>query len=105
MTCLVLPSVYEGLPNVIIEALSAGIPVVAGAVGDVPALVKNGSTGVLVEDMSPEGLAGGILTALRDDDLRREVRSAGPRLVETNYSMSAGLDKITAMYQSILSGD
>jgi glycosyltransferase involved in cell wall biosynthesis len=105
MTCLVLPSVYEGLPNVIIEALSVGTPVVAGAVGDVPALVKNGSTGVLVKDMSPDGLAAGIITALTDDGLRREARSAGPRLVEKDYSMSTGLEKIAAMYESILAGE
>ena len=104
MTCLVLPSVYEGLPNVVIEALSVGTPVVAGAVGDVPELVVNGSTGVLVKDMTPNGLADGILAVLADDDLRREVRTAGPRLIESTYSMSTGLEKITAMYTSILSG-
>jgi len=87
--CLVLASTFEGLPNAVLEALAAGIPVVATPVGDVASIVSEGSTGVLVHDPSPPAFAGAIVRALTDTSLRASAREDGPRLVRERFSVEA----------------
>ncbi|WP_327089385.1 glycosyltransferase [Nonomuraea sp. NBC_01738] len=68
---LVLSSRWEGLPVVIMEALAAGVPVVAPAVGGIPDLVRPGVNGFLTEPGSAGDLAAGILRAMEPDTRRR----------------------------------
>jgi len=70
---LILPSLYEGLPNVILEAMSMGVPVIATRVGGIPDLVKDGRTGLLVEPGRVNELAISIKRLIEDDNLRRKV--------------------------------
>jgi len=70
---LILPSFYEGLPNVILEAMSLGVPVIATRVGGIPDLVRQKETGLLVEPGGVDELAIGIKKLIEDDDLRRRV--------------------------------
>ena len=64
---LVLSSVYEGLPVVVMEALAAGVPVVSTEVGGVPELVTSGHNGLLTPPGDPGALAGAILRASRPE--------------------------------------
>jgi glycosyltransferase involved in cell wall biosynthesis len=61
---LCLPSLNEGTPNVVVEALASGVPVVATRVGGVPDLVHDGVNGMLVEPAQPDALADAIAVAL-----------------------------------------
>lgn len=70
----VLASVNEGLPMVLLEALSASLPVVATRVGAVPTVIDSGRSGVLVDPSNPRLLADGLLACLRD---RRYAGSLG----------------------------
>ncbi|TET11793.1 glycosyltransferase, partial [Candidatus Aerophobetes bacterium] len=70
---LILPSLYEGLPNVIVEAMSVGVPVIATRVGGVPDVIKDGETGLLVEPGRVEELAISIKKLIEDDNLRRKM--------------------------------
>jgi glycosyltransferase involved in cell wall biosynthesis len=70
---LILPSLYEGLPNVILEAMAVGVPVIATRVGGIPDLVKDGETGLLVEPGSVDELTRGIRKLIEDDDLRKKL--------------------------------
>lgn len=81
----VLPSRFEGLPSAIIEAMAAGLPVVATDVGGVRELVDHGRTGWLVPAASPVALADAIRTALRAD-----VAAVG----------AAGRSKATSMFDA-----
>lgn len=79
----VLPSLTEGFPRVIYEAMGHGVPVVATAVGGIPAEVKHGSNGLLVDPRSVSELTVAIRTLMHDRQLRKTIidngySSAGP---------------------------
>ncbi len=63
---LFLPSRWEGLPNTVLEAMAAGVPVVAAVVGGVPELVEDGVTGLLVPPDDPQGLRVALARVLAD---------------------------------------
>ena len=101
LSCLALASTFEGLPNAALEALAAGIPVVATPVGDVASIVIDGSTGILVPEATPESFADAILRALGDASLRARAREDGPRLVRERYSVDAALAALIPLYQRL----
>jgi len=65
-----LPSVWEGLPHVVMEAMACGCPVVAARVGGVSELIAEGVTGITVQPQCPKALAEGIVALLEDDRAR-----------------------------------
>lgn len=73
----ILPSNYEGLPIVILEAMSLGKPIVASDVGGISEIVRNGENGFVVEN-SPEAFRNHILSILEDEEVYKKfsVRSA-----------------------------
>jgi glycosyltransferase involved in cell wall biosynthesis len=100
-TCLVLPSEYEGLPNALLEALAAGVPVVAPPVGDVASIVEDGRTGILVAEGA--ALPAAIVRALRDTDLQRSARAEGPAFVRENFSVDRAADALLYCYHRLVS--
>ena len=84
--CLALASDYEGLPLAVLEAMAAGVPVVASAVGGVPELVADGRTGLLVQPGSADGLAAALGELLRDPARARALGDAGRELARERYS-------------------
>jgi glycosyltransferase involved in cell wall biosynthesis len=99
--CLVLPSANEGLPNVVIEALAVGIPVVASDAGDVSDLLADGRTGVLISQPSVEPLAAAINRVLSDREISRRAREEGPILVRDNFATEVIIDKFLTLYDSV----
>lgn len=74
---LVLPSFTEGFPQVLLEGMARGIPVVATAVGGVPRLVRDGENGLLIPAGRPEALADAVARLAADPDLRARLSRAG----------------------------
>jgi glycosyltransferase involved in cell wall biosynthesis len=90
---LVLPSLTEGLPNVVLEAFAYKTPVVATAVGGVPELVIDTETGWLVPPRDPHALAQAILDALSNpEEARRRAENAYKHLLE-NFTVEKQVDK------------
>ncbi|MGC8785690.1 MAG: glycosyltransferase family 4 protein [Armatimonadota bacterium] len=90
---MVLPSLTEGMPNVILEAFAYKTPVVATAVGGVPELVKDGETGWLVPPRNPQALAQAIVEALsHPEEARRRAENAYRHLVE-NFTVEKQVDR------------
>ncbi len=86
---LALPSFTEGLPNVVLEALAAGVPVVASAVGGTPEVVADGFNGYLVPPGDPLALARRILDTLASDTERQAMGLRGRQQVLEEYTFNA----------------
>jgi len=100
-TCLALPSSREGSPNVALESLAAGIPVIASPVGDVESIVIDGKTGRLLREQTPQALAELLMSTAADDALLRRAREDGPSLIRENHSVDAAVQKTLALYATL----
>jgi glycosyltransferase involved in cell wall biosynthesis len=98
----VLPSLWEGLPIALLEAMAAGLPVVATRVGGVPEVVVDGVTGLLVPPRDPEALSEAILTLLQDPDLRQKMGQAGQDRVREYFSVERMVKRTENLYASLL---
>jgi len=82
---LVVPSTYEGMPLVVLEAMEAGVPVVASRVSGIPEVVEDGSTGWLVPPEDPGALARALAEVLADPATARRRGEAGRARVEERF--------------------
>lgn len=98
----VLPSRWEGLPNALMEAMAAGKPVVATAVGGVPELVADGVTGVLVPPEDFRALADAIKGLLSDEKRALAMGAAGRERVQQCFSIDAMVAKTEVLYQKLI---
>lgn len=99
---LVLASLHEGLPNAVMEAMAAGVPVVATAVGGTKELITDGETGYLVQPADKEALADRILFALGDDVNRANITAAARGRIAASYGMQRMVESIEQLYDELL---
>ena len=97
-----LSSLWEGLPNVALEAMAARRAVVATKVDGTPEAVTHGWTGVLVPPSNPVVLAQAIERLLRDPALRRKYGDAGRLKVEQRFGLDRMVKETQAMYREAL---
>jgi glycosyltransferase involved in cell wall biosynthesis len=97
LDALAFSSVREGLSMAMLEAMAAGVPVIATDVGGTPELITHGVTGLLVPPGRPESLADALVALLEDAAGAAAIRQAARRCVEDRFS----LDRMTAAYQAL----
>lgn len=102
-----VPSVHhegyvDGLPNVALEAMGVGKPLVATHVGGLPAVVEEGRTGLLVAERDTEALASAILELAADSELRREMGAAARARVVGELTWEAVAKRFEAVYLAVL---
>jgi len=100
---LVLPSYTEGLPNIVLEAMACGTPVLATPVGSIPDLIKDEETGFIMEDNSPEKIASGIIRVLEHPKLK-EMANNARFLVEQNYTFEIAVEGYRNILDSLRLG-
>lgn len=97
-----LASSFEGLPNVVMEAMSAGVPVVATDIPGTNELVVHGQTGYLVPLGDRAGLGRGAYKILEDPALRERLGAAGRERIEREFSVAAMVERHAALYRELL---
>lgn len=102
MDLMVLPSLTEGLPNVVLEAFACSKPVVATRVGGVPEIVEDGVNGVLVLPERPDLLAEAIKDYLADPEKSRMMGEAGYHKVRKDFTLEAQTEKLERIYEGVL---
>lgn len=103
-TVFVLPSISEGISLTLLEAMAAGLPVVATKVGGNQEVVVANETGLLVPAESPRELAKGILRIIQDPDLARRLGNAGRKRVESCFDIRVVVGQYESLYVSLLEG-
>lgn len=89
----------DGLPNVLMEAQSQGLPVVATRVSAIPELVTDGETGLLAPPDDDRALADALLRLIRDPALARTLGQAGERRVRGRFDSEAWLDRLAGRFR------
>lgn len=102
MDIFVLPSLKEGLPMVLLEAMAAKVPVVSTRVGSVPKVIRHGLSGILVEPADGEALAGAISLLMGDPDKARQYAEAGYMELREKYSSAVMAEHYIGLYRSLL---
>jgi glycosyltransferase involved in cell wall biosynthesis len=101
--CMVLPSKWEGFPLVILEALAAGVPVVATDNLGAREIIENGRNGWLVPVGDTDALAQCVLSVLSKADLAVNVSQAGKKLMEQEYTREKMISALELIYEAEIS--
>jgi glycosyltransferase involved in cell wall biosynthesis len=97
----VLPSLFEGLPLSVLEALAAGKPVVATSIGGTDEIVSDGETGLLVPPADSHALAEAVRTLLQDRTLAVALATAGQARVKRDFSALTMVQQVTGIYDEL----
>ncbi|MGD8281590.1 MAG: glycosyltransferase, partial [Gemmatimonadota bacterium] len=98
----VLPSLSEGFPNTLVEAMATGLPCVATRVCGIPEIIEHGRTGLLVEAGDGEGLAAALKNLVADPTLRASLGSQARQRVEAAFGLEAATDRFEAYLRAII---
>ena len=101
---VVLPSLTEGLSNVVLEAMATSLPVVGTRIGGLREQIEDGVTGLLVAPRDPDALVQALTRVLRDRDLRARMGGAGRLRVERLYSAASMVDAYEDLYRQLVHG-
>jgi len=97
---LVVPSYKEGLPNIILEAMACGTPVLATPVGGIPGVIKDGKTGFIMENNSPACIAENVMRARAHPELETIVENARV-LMERKFSYKAAVKRWAVILETL----
>jgi len=104
LSLLVLPSLSEGSPNVILESMAAGVPVVASNVGGIPEIIEDGVSGLLVPPRDPRRLSSAMQRVLREHEFAKCLSAAGKETVRARFSVERMARLTEEHYLAVLNG-
>lgn len=99
---LVIPSLTEGLPNVLLEAFASKVPVLATSVGDIPVLVRDGSSGYLVPPANANALAKGMVDLIAYPEKARLMAEEGYRIFQEGFTAQRMVSDTESLYERLL---
>jgi len=101
LDALVVPSLWEGLPNVMLEAMAVGIPVIATRVGGIPDVLTDGQTGRLTEPDS-KSLSSAMIRGLKNPGELASYAKASLHLIRARYDIRQTAERYTGFYRSLM---
>jgi glycosyltransferase involved in cell wall biosynthesis len=101
---LVLPSIEENCPMVILEAMAAGVPVVASRVGGIPDLIEDGVSGLLVEPADPASLTQAMRRLLADPAGAARIAAQAKRRAQERFQPRTIAQRHLEIYREVLAG-
>ena len=101
-TILVHPSISEGIPVVLMEAMSKGLPVIATRITGVPELVEHGEDGLLVAPGNVAELAEAMVMLLNNKELRTRLGNNARRTILRAFNAEVNIEKIKKLFESEL---
>lgn len=100
----ILASLWEGLPNAVLEAMATGLPVIATATGGVPELIQNEKEGLLVPPKDPDALAAAVHRLVGDAQLRQTLGGNARARAQDDFSLEGMTARTEKIYLSLFSG-
>ncbi|MDE6734271.1 MAG: glycosyltransferase [Desulfovibrio sp.] len=97
-----LPSRVEGFPNAVMEAMAAGVPVVASDVGGIPDLVRHGEDGILHQAQDMAGMAESVSRLIEDGGTRQHLAESAQQRVRAEFSLKKLGDRVLIRYEELL---
>lgn len=98
----VLPSLTEGTPMALLEAMAYGLPTIATTVGGVPSIINSGINGILVNPSNPEELADAIFRTIKDKTLRRLLGKKAVETIKQNFNLDNWAKRMEEIYLNVL---
>jgi glycosyltransferase involved in cell wall biosynthesis len=95
----------DGIPNVLVEAMASGVPVVATRISGIPELITHGVEGLLVPPHDPAALAAAIERVLRDPELADRLGQAGRREVAQHFDLARNTRRLRALFEGVAVDD
>jgi len=102
MDIFVMPSLDEGMPMALLEAMAAQKPIVATKIGAVTKLIENKKTGLLIEPKDTNAIANSIISLLKDEEMKRTIAINAFERVKNEFSSSTMAKKYLEVYKEIL---
>ena len=103
LNLFVIPTVEgDTIPQVLMQALAVGLPVVSTTTGSIPDVIADGESGFLVPPRDPEALADRIVRLLKDANLRAAMGKRGRHTVEQSYSIDRMVDELERVYRKVI---
>ena len=101
----VLPSYNEGLPLVVLEAMSAGLPIISTSVGAIPEIIENGENGFLVKKKNHTAIADKIILLLKNKEIRRKMGANNIKKIQQKYDLGIVVKIFEDIYDTLLAYD
>ena len=95
---ILIPSINEGFSLVLVEAMAAGVAVIAANVGAMAEIVQNEKTGLLIEPQNSQAIAQAIKRLLENDELRKKLGTAASEQVKAQFDRNQVIDQIEKLY-------
>jgi len=97
----VFPSLQEGMPNALLEAMACGLPAIASRIGGVVDVIRDGENGLLVTPADASGLAEALVRLLRDGAFRRDIGTRAYETIRHFYTLDAVVPAYTGLYRRL----